>query len=61
MEPCPFCFAVKNHVVCLDYDQGWAVFCFGCAASGPQAETPEEAQLAWENRDPIDEIEVFSN
>jgi pyruvate-formate lyase-activating enzyme len=59
MEPCPFCSAKNNQVVTLDYGQGFAVFCFGCAATGPQCESPEEAHLAWTAREIDEEDSVF--
>ena len=61
MERCPFCHACRNQVVALAYDQGFAVFCYGCAATGPQMETPEEAELAWTKRDNNSDDVMFEN
>lgn len=55
MEHCPFCAESIVHVCELSYDQGYAAFCLGCTATGPQKDTADEAMIAWCEREKYDE------
>jgi len=41
---CPFCGSERTD---LEHDGPWFAFCHDCDASGPQAESPEEAADKW--------------
>lgn len=45
---CPWC---RSTCLNEDFDEeGWYVECNGCLARGPVADTPEEAEAAWNRR-----------
>ena len=56
LKPCPFCGAEgrKLEDVCLPIGN-W-VCCCGCKATGPEAETPEEAEALWNQREESNRI-----
>lgn len=59
LKPCPFCGSDQAPNACEDFDRqtspmGWRVSCWkddgGCEASGPWAETEDEAERLWNER-----------
>jgi hypothetical protein len=48
--PCPFCESENARRPMQDVFCKWIVGCEDCGAEGPQAETPEEANDAWNQR-----------
>ena len=50
-KPCPFCKCNKTMTWHIGhYDKPWLVECMECSASGPHADTEEEAIELWNRR-----------
>jgi Lar family restriction alleviation protein len=51
LKPCPFCGDSNIHLeVCNDNVSPYSMCCYTCNTSGPQCDTKEDAEEAWNMR-----------
>ena len=53
LKPCPFCGGELFEFAIDDTTSKWNMWCAGCGADGPLAESIEEAAAAWNKRHDI--------
>lgn len=55
MKPCPFCGCEEAEKVHLSVSWHWVYRCQACQATGPEAITPANARLLWDDRAPVED------